>query len=136
MKFWKYSRVALALIGSVALGLSITCCGVYTSGYMYVTGAQYSQIGAYKIDHDFGYLTPVTGSPFASAGADPVQEVVIPGGRFLAVVYKGSNSVSIYSIGGAGVLYFQHTYSSSGTSPVSIGLNPGGNYLYVIDQIA
>ena len=64
MKFWKYSRVALALIGSVVLGLSITCCGVYTSGYMYVTGAQFSQIGAYKIDHDFGYLTPVTGSPF------------------------------------------------------------------------
>jgi len=142
MKFWKYSRVALALIGSVALGLSITCCGVYTSGYMYVTGAQYSQIGAYKIDHDFGYLTPVTGSPFASAGADPVQEVVIPGGRFLAVVYKGtsqtpgSGGVSIYTIGGAGVLAFQANYASSGINPVSIALAPAGTYLYVLDQLA
>ncbi len=135
MKFWKYGRVGLALIGAIVLGLSITCCGVYTSGYVYVTGSHYNQIGAFKIDHDFGYLTPVTGSPF-STGNNPVQELVIPGGRFLAVLNKGSNSVSIYTIGGAGVLYFQHTYSSSGTSPVSIGLNPGGNFLYVIDQIA
>ena len=142
MKFWKYSRVALALIGSLVLGLSITCCGVYTTGYMYVTGAQYSQIGAYKIDHDFGYLTPVTGSPFPSAGADPVQELVIPGGRYLAVVYKGtsanpgSGGVSIYSIGGAGVLAFQANYSSSGINPVSIAMAPAGTYLYVLDQQA
>jgi 6-phosphogluconolactonase len=136
MKFWKYGRIALASIGLVVLGLSITCCGVYTSGYMYVTGAQYNQIGAFKIDHDFGYLTAVTGSPFASAGNDPVQEVIIPGGRFLAVVNKGSDNVSIYSIGGAGVLYFQHSYATSGSIPVSIGLNPGGNFMYVVDQVA
>jgi 6-phosphogluconolactonase (cycloisomerase 2 family) len=142
MKFWKYSRVALALIGSVVLGLSITCCGVYTSGYMFVTGAQFNQIGAYKIDHDFGYLTPVTGSPFANAGGTPVQEAVIPGGRFLAVVSQGTpgvagtGSVSIYSIGGGGVIAFQHTYFTSGINPVAIGLAPAGNYLYVLDQMA
>src|ERR1035437_7460213 len=142
MKFWKYSRVALALIGSVALGLSITCCGVYTSGYMYVTGAQFNQIGGYKIDHDFGYLTPVTGSPFANAGGTPLQEAVIPGGRFLAVVSQGtpgiagSGSVSIYSIGGGGVIAFQHTYFTSGINPVAAALAPAGNYLYVLDQIA
>ena len=136
MKFWKYGRVAMALIGGIVLGLSITCCGVYTSGYMYVTGAQYNQIGAFKIDHDFGYLTAVTGQPFASAGNDPVQEVVIPGGRFLAVVNKGSDSVSIYSIGGAGTLYYQASYSTSGSDPVSIGINSGGTFLYVVDSVA
>ncbi len=142
MKFWKYSRVALALIGSVVLGLSITCCGVYTTGYMYVTGAQFNQIGAYKIDHDFGYLTPVTGSPFGNAGGTPVQEAIIPGGRFLAVVSQGTpgvagtGSVSIYSIGGGGVIAFQHSYFTSGINPVAIGLAPAGNYLYVLDQMA
>jgi 6-phosphogluconolactonase (cycloisomerase 2 family) len=142
MKFWKYSRVALALIGSVALGLSITCCGVYTSGYMFVTGAQFNQIGAYKIDHDFGYLTPVTGSPFSNAGGTPMQEAVIPGGRYLAVVSQGtvgqagSGSVSIYSIGGGGVIAFQHTYFTSGINPVAIAIAPAGNYLYVLDQMA
>lgn len=135
MKFWKYGRAALALMGSIILGMSITCCGVYTSGYMFVTGAQYSQIGAYKIDHDFGYLTPVTGSPFAS-GPHPVQEAVIPGGRFLAVLNEGSNSVSIYTIGGAGVLYFQANYSTSGSNPISMTVSPTGNYLYVVDQVA
>jgi 6-phosphogluconolactonase (cycloisomerase 2 family) len=142
MKFWKYSRVALALIGSVVLGLSITCCGVYTTGYMYVTGAQFNQIGAYKIDHDFGYLTPVTGSPFANAGGTPMQEAVIPGGRYLAVVSQGTRgvagtgSVSIYSIGGGGVIAFQHTYFTSGINPVAIAIAPAGNYLYVLDQLA
>lgn len=139
MKFWKYGRVALALTGAVILGLSITCCGVYTSGYMYVTGTQYGQIGAFKIDHDFGYLTPVTGSPF-SAGANPLQEAVIPGGRYLAVLNGGKNgsggSVTMYTIGGAGVLYPQHTYQTSGSDPVSIGLDPTGRYLYAIDSIA
>ncbi|MEO6830140.1 MAG: beta-propeller fold lactonase family protein, partial [Acidobacteriaceae bacterium] len=136
MKFWKYGRVVLALIGAIVLGLSITCCGVYTSGYMYVTGAQYNQIGAFKIDHDFGYLTPVTGQPFASAGNNPVQAVVIPGGRFLATVNKGSGDVSIYTIGGAGTLYYQASYATSGSNPVSIGMNPTGNFLYVVDQNA
>jgi 6-phosphogluconolactonase (cycloisomerase 2 family) len=142
MKFWKHSRVALALIGSVILGLSVTCCGTYTTGYMYVTGAQFNQIGAYKIDHDFGYLTPVTGSPFSNAGGTPMQEAVIPGGRYLAVVSQGtagiagSGSVSIYSIGGGGVIAFQHTYFTSGINPVAIALAPAGNYLYVLDQIA
>lgn len=142
MKFWKYSRVAVALIGAAVLGLTITCCGVYTSGYMYVTGAQYNQIGAYKIDHDFGYLTPVTGSPFANVGGTPTQEVVIPGGRFLAVVNQGTpgavggGNVSIYTIGGAGVIAFQHSYSTSGINPVSVALAPAGNYLYVLDQLA
>ncbi|HUV96499.1 MAG TPA: beta-propeller fold lactonase family protein [Acidobacteriaceae bacterium] len=142
MKFWKYSRVALALIGSVVLGLSITCCGVYTTGYMYVTGAQFNQIGAYKIDHDFGYLTPVTGSPFGNAGGTPVQEAVIPGGRYLAVVSQGTpgvagtGSVSVYSIGGGGVIAFQHSYFTSGINPVAIALAPAGNYLYVLDQMA
>jgi 6-phosphogluconolactonase (cycloisomerase 2 family) len=136
MKFWKYGRVALALIGAIVLGMSITCCGVYTSGYMYVTGAQYNQIGAYKIDHDFGYLTRVSGSPFSSAGNNPVQEVVIPGGRFLAVVNKGSSAVSIFTIGGAGALYFQHSYPTSGSNPVSITIAPSGNFLYVVDQLA
>lgn len=136
MKFWKYGRVALALTGSIILGLSITCCGVYTSGYMYVTGAQYSEIGAFKIDHDFGYLTPVTGQPFASGGGDPVQEVVLPGGRFLAVVNKGSNNVSMFTIGGAGTLLFQQSYATSGSQPVSIVLSASGTYMYVLDSVA
>lgn len=139
MKFWKYGRVALALIAAVILGLSITCCGVYTSGYMYVTGTQYGQIGAFKIDHDFGYLTPVTGQPF-SAGSNPVQEIIIPGGRFLAVLNQGSDgsggSVTMYTIGGAGVLYAQHTYQTSGSNPVSIGLSQAGNFLYAVDRNA
>jgi 6-phosphogluconolactonase (cycloisomerase 2 family) len=52
------------------------------------------------------------------------------------VLSKSSGLVSIYTIGGAGVLYFQHSYSTSGSNPVSIGLAPGGNYLYAVDSVA
>ena len=42
----------------------------------------------------------------------------------------------MYTIGGAGVIYFQHSYSTSGSNPVSIGLSPTGTYIYAVDQLA
>ncbi|HEX4021409.1 MAG TPA: beta-propeller fold lactonase family protein [Acidobacteriaceae bacterium] len=145
MKFWKYGRVILALIVSLGMGLSFIACGTYTVGYLYVTangiatstpGQQLNQIAGFKIDHDFGYLTAITGSPFAANGNKPVQEVLIPGGQLMAVVNKGSSSVSMYSIGGSGVLTFQGNYFTSGSSPVSMALDASGTYLYVADQVA
>ena len=145
MKFWKYGRVVLALIVSLGMGLSFIACGTYTIGYLYATangiataipGQQLNQIAGYKIDHDFGYLTPITGSPFPSNGNKPVQAVILPAGQLMAVLNKGSGSVSMYSIGGSGVLTFQGNYYTSGSSPVSLALSPGGAYLFVADQIA
>ena len=145
MKFWKYGRVILALIVSLGMGLSFIACGTYTIGYLYasssgiatsVPGQQLNQIAGYKIDHDFGYLTPISGSPFPSNGNNPVQEVILPGGQLMAVVNKGSSSVSMYSIGGSGVLTFQGNYFTSGSTPVSLALDASGSYLYVADQLA
>ena len=90
MKFWKYSRVALALIGSVVMGLSITCCGVYTSGYMYVTGAQFNQIGAYKIDHDFGYSDAGDRLAVCQCRRNSYAGSDHSGRTFLAVVNQGA----------------------------------------------
>lgn len=145
MKFWKYGHVVLALIVSLGVGLSFIACGTYTIGYLYVTangvgtstpGQQLNQIGGYKIDHDFGYLTPITGSPFPANGNLPVQAVIFPGGQLMAVVNKGSNDVSIYNIGGSGVLTFQDNYYTSGSNPVSLAMDASGKFLYVADQIA
>ncbi|MGC9292130.1 MAG: lactonase family protein [Acidobacteriaceae bacterium] len=145
MKFWKYGRTVLALVVSLGMGLSFIACGTYTIGYLYTTangvatsipGQQLNQIGGYKIDHDFGYLTPITGSPFPANGNLPVQAVIFPGGQLMAVVNKGSNDVSIYNIGGSGVLTFQGNYYTSGSNPVSLAIDSSGQYLYVADQIA
>lgn len=145
MKFWKYGRVVLALIVSLGMGLSFIACGTYTIGYLYATangiatsapGQQLNQIAGFKIDHDFGYLTPINGSPFAANGSKPVQEVVLPGGQLLAVLNEGSSSVSMYSIGGSGALTFQGNYFTSGSNPVSIAISPSGQYLFTADQLA
>ena len=145
MKFWKYGRIALALVVSLGMGLSFIACGTYTIGYLYVSAngiattnpsQRLNQVAGYKVDHDFGYLTPITGSPFPANGDDPVQMALVPGGRLLAVLNKGSNSVSMYSIGGAGVLTFQGNYYTSGSNPQSILITPSGQYLLTADQIA
>ena len=145
MKFWKYGRIALALVVSLGMGLSFIACGTYTIGYLYVSAygiattnpnQRLNQVAGYKIDHDFGYLTPITGSPFAANGDEPVQMALVPGGQLLAVLNKGSNSVSMYSIGGSGVLTFQGNYFTSGSTPVSIAISPNGQYLFTADQIA
>lgn len=145
MKFWKYGRVVLAAIVSLGFGLSFIACGTYTIGYLYATasgiatstpGQRLNQIAAYKIDHDFGYLTPITGSPYAAAGDNPIQAVVLPGGQLLAVLNEGSSSVSMYSIGGSGALTFQGNYFTSGSNPVSLGVGGGGAFLYTTDELA
>ena len=145
MKFWKYGRIVLAAMVSLGFGLSFIACGTYTIGYLYATasgiatstpGQQLNQIAGYKIDHDFGYLTPITGSPFAAGGSDPIQAVILPGGQLMAVLNHGSSSVSIYSIGGSGVLTFQGNYFTSGTNPVSLAVGAGGGLLFTADQFA
>ncbi len=145
MKFWKYGRIVLAAMVSLGFGLSFIACGTYTIGYLYATasgiatstpGQQLNQIAGYKIDHDFGYLTPITGSPFAAAGSDPIQAVILPTGQLMAVLNHGSSTVSMYSIGGSGVLTFQGNYYTSGSNPVSLTVGGGGAFLYIADQLA
>ena len=72
MKFRKFGRIALALVVSLGTGLGVTSCSTdHTVGYFYVTGSQYNQISAFKIDSNLGQLTPIPNSPFASSGSTP-----------------------------------------------------------------
>ncbi len=48
--------------------------------------------------------------------------MIKPGGRYVYVVNKGnantSGNISLFSVGGDGVLTFQQSYSSRGSTPV------------------
>ena len=152
MTLSKIGRLLTALVASAALGLGMTACGGGTIGYLYVTGSFYNQISGFKIDNYTGNLTPINHAPFASGGTNPVTVLVKPGGRFVYVINSGSavpgpttamqqiqapgQSISVFSVGGDGILTFQQNYFTQGTQSVWATLDGSGNYLYVVDKYA
>ena len=129
----------MALVVSVAMGLGMTACGGGTIAFIWVLGTQYNQIAGYKVDDFTGNLTQVVHSPFSSNGTTPVSIVVKPGGRYVYVVNKGDSktagNISLYSVGGDGVLTFQLPYTSRGSTPVWASIDSTGNFLYVLDTL-
>jgi len=127
------------LVVSVAMGLGMTACGGGTIGFMWVLGTQYNQIAGFKIDDFTGNLTLIPHSPFSSGGTNPVTIVVRPGGRYVYVVNEGSSgtpgNISEFSVGGEGILTFQQSFTSQGTTPVWATLDSTGSFLYVLDQL-
>ena len=141
----------MALVATAALGLGMTACGGGTIGYMWVLGTYYNQISGFLIDDYTGNLTAITHSPFSSGGTNPVSIVVKPGGRFVFVLNAGAgatgtpgtssfsstgSSISVFSVGGGGLLTFEQNYYSQGVQPVWAQLDSSGNYLYVVDKYA
>ncbi|HVJ08246.1 MAG TPA: beta-propeller fold lactonase family protein [Acidisarcina sp.] len=146
MKFRNIGQVLLASVVSVGLCLGVTSCSTsFTVGFLYVVGASTSngasgQISGFKIDNDNGRLTPITKSPFSTAGANPIRAVMFPGGRFLYVLNSkptgtAGGNIALFTVGGNGLLTFQESYSSQGANPVSIAAGSNGaDFIYVLDQ--
>jgi len=148
MKFRKFGQIGLALAVSLGLCFGITSCSVdYTVAFLYVTGSQYNQIGAFRIFNNTGNLTASPGSPYGSGGTNPVRSLVSTTGRYIYVLnegtpsadssgnvtYSGSN-IAIFSVGGNGNLAFQQSYASQGTGSIRFGLASSGTFLYVLDK--
>ncbi len=143
MKFRNVGQVLLALVVSVGLSIGVTSCtNSYTVGYLYVTGSQYNQISGFNINNQTGKLTPVKKSPFGTSGSNPVRILVLSGGRFVYVLNAGDPStntpsnVSLFQVGGDGVLTFQASYYPQGNQSVSMIADPSGSHLYVLDEYA
>lgn len=150
MKFKKSGQVALALAVSLGLSLGLTSCvNDYTVAYLYVTGSQYNQIGAFKISDNTGNLTTIPGQPFGSGGTAPVRALVSTSGRYIYVLNAGASStdasgnttynsanIASFSVGGNGVLAPQQTYQSQGYGATRFALSQNGSFLYVLDEYA
>ena len=148
MTFKKSGQVFLALAVSLGLSLGLTSCvNDYTVAYLYVTGAQYNQIGAFKISDNTGNLKAIPGSPFGSNGTNPLRALVSATGRYIYVLNAGtpttdatgnttwaSANISVFSVGGNGVLAFQQSYPSQGYGATRIAFSQNGAYLYVMDE--
>jgi 6-phosphogluconolactonase (cycloisomerase 2 family) len=134
MKLSRIGRFGLALVVSVAMGLGMTSCGGGTIGYMWVLGTQFNNIAALKIDDFTGNLTTAVGSPFPSGGTNPVMLALKSGGRYLYVLNQGSPNISLFAVGGDGILTFQESFTSQGKNPVWLTTDSTGNFLFVLDQ--
>jgi 6-phosphogluconolactonase (cycloisomerase 2 family) len=153
MKFSKFGRIGLALAVSLGMGIGVTSCSTdHAVGYFYVTGSQYNQVSAFRIDNNLGQLTVVPNSPFASGGVNPIKAAVANAGKFLYVLNAGCGgtsqiacptgtpatetgaNISLFTIGGKGALSFQASYTSQGNLPVSIQLDSSGTHLFVLDS--
>ena len=153
MKFRKFGRISLALAVSLAMGMGVTSCSTdHTIGYLYVTGSQYNQISAFRIDNNLGNLVPIPNSPFGSGGFNPVKELVANAGKFLYVLNAGCGgssqvacpadtppsdsgaNISLFTIGGKGALSFQAAYTSQGNQPIAIQTDASGAHLFVLDS--
>lgn len=146
MKLSLFGRLAMAVFASLALGLGMTACEGGTIGYMWVLGQQYNNIAGFKIDDYSGNLTNVQNSPFSANGSMPVSLVIKPGGRFVYVINQGTGgsskgagsgqTVSLFSVGGDGVLTFQQSYQSLGYVSQWAQFDSTGTYLFVLDEYA
>jgi 6-phosphogluconolactonase len=153
MKFRKSGQIGLALAVSLGTGLGLTSCSTdHTVGYFYVTGSQYNQISAYKVDSNLGELTNIQNSPFASGGVNPTKAVVAVAGKFLYVLNQGCGApsqvacpngtapsqtganISLFTIGGQGAISYQTSYTSEGNLPIAIQSDAAGAHLFVLDS--
>ncbi|SRR6266568_2009493 len=156
MKFKKYGKALLvsALFAGVALSIT-SCVQSYSVGFLYVTGTTTAQttnngiISGFKIDHNTGKLSPVSGLPVASGGSNPGRASLILGQRFLYVLNRGSHSdgsactaanpctdanITQFAIGGNGILTAQGTYFTQGNNPFRMITDSSGSFLYVLDH--
>jgi 6-phosphogluconolactonase (cycloisomerase 2 family) len=148
MKFRKFGQIVLAAVVSTGIMLGVSsCANDFTVGYVYVTGTQYNQIGAYREDNNNGILKNVEGEPWGSGGTNPVRMVIPSGNRFVYVLNAGTKSVdasgnisytgdniSVFTIGGYGQLTYQASYSSQGLGPIRLATDSTGGHLFVLDS--
>ncbi len=139
MKWSQYGRITLALVASLALGLSITACNPsFTLGFVYALNAKSNPgtISAYTIDSVSGAITQVANSPFTTNQQYPVADAVSNNSKWLYVVGEIDNTVAEYTIGTDGKLYQAHTYNTPGTYPIAVAIDPSSKYLFVVDSYA
>lgn len=139
MKWSQYGRITLALVASLALGLSVTACNPsFTLGFVYAlnAGTTTGTISAYSIDSVSGALTQIANSPFQTNQQYPVAAAVSNNNKWLYVVGEIDNTVAQYNIGTDGKLYQGHTYNTPGTYPIAETIDPSNKFLFVIDSYA
>jgi len=115
-----------------------TATTVDASGhYLYVSNQDSTQgtVSAFSIDSSTGGLTPIAGSPFATAaGGGPSQLSADPTGKYLYIPLSGGTAVFAFSIDSTGALSpIAGSPFAVGSQPNSVTIDPTGKFLYSAD---
>ena len=127
-------KVLVLVLGMASIALG-TGCGTTANNYIYATLPATNQIIAWREDPNSGYLTQLTGSPYA-AGEGANSVVLHPSGKFLYTSNpgQGENDISLFSVSTNGTLkeVFPRTaVTPNASQPEFLAMDPAGNYLYV-----
>lgn len=145
MKFRKFGHAMLAAVVSAGMVLGLTSCtSSFTVAYFYVVGQQYNQITGYRVDNNTGKLRAIVNLPIGTGGTKPIQDLILPAGKFLYVLNQGATDtantgagVSRFIIGQKGVLTQQEgLVPSQGKTPLRFAVDSSGSYMYVLDSVA
>jgi 6-phosphogluconolactonase len=136
MKFSKLSQLVLVSAIGLVLATFLTACNLVTIDYIFVASSAGSssgsagQIYTYAVDAKSGALRSAA-SPVSSGGSGPVAMATTSDYYNLYVANKGNNTVVHFAVSGHGILTAKESITLAAT-PVSLAVNPAGNYLYVV----
>ena len=136
MKLKKIGQASLAAAACVGAGLLLASCNPSaTIDYIFVTSVNNGTgwVSSYYAESQTGVLAEVAGSPVGSQGNNPVALVPSPNDEYLYVANQGSNNIAQFDIDTNGQLAPGKTYTTPGSEPVSLAINPAGTFLYVLD---
>lgn len=135
-----------ALPGSPFANVSApSAIAVSSNGFFaFVTNSQANTVTAFRVGTD-GALLPASPSPAnpnpAPVGTAPRAVAISRDSRFLYVANSGSDSVTIFDIGTAGVLTLvpqatgnPNPIAAGGSSPIALTISPTGRFLYVANS--
>jgi 6-phosphogluconolactonase len=105
--------------------------------FAYVANLASNNVSAYSINAATGTLTPVPGSPFATAGADAFI-TLHPSGKFSYVADNSLSSISAYAIDASTGALTELAGSpfAAGTNPANVTIDPSGKFAYAANQIS
>jgi 6-phosphogluconolactonase len=96
-----------------------------------------NDINRFSIDQN-GSFVPISGNQ--AVGVNPVALAMDPGGKFLFVANRGSNTISVFSVAANAALTEVGvppctTQCFAVTDPVAITVAPTSDFVYVLDQV-
>jgi len=100
-----------------------------TGAFAYVANAAAATISEYSIEASTGALTVVPGSPLATQSSP--TSLAIAGTSLIATDVTQSDNVGTFAIAGTGVLSLSGM-TQTGGSPVSLTIDPSGQFAYVV----
>ena len=104
-------------------------------GYV-ANGMSPGRVSEFTIDPSTGAWTQIPGSPFVEGASEPNSIAAAPSGKFLYVLNRGDEDVSVLRIDSAtGSLTTVDAAVRVPINPINLAMHPSGNFLYATNDL-